>query len=492
MTDEERKELETIRHLLDRGGAEEAFHRLKSVMENASEELRARDMWQVHELFGACFHDFGDPEGAAQAYFRAAQEDRFLRSQRQHISSYLFALHYLPGISDEEMARQNFAYGALYREEYPFSPKGPIRGKIRVGYLSPSFSEQSTARFYETMLTEYDREQFQVYCYGLSTSEDAFSNGLREGVDGWREFSEDRLEEVPACIRQDEIDILFDLGGHSEGGRTLMVMAGHPAPVQISGIGWIDTTGLPAMDYFLTDGDLVPSGYGESSFCEKLLRLSRAFCWKPTEKMRRILRGTRKKGSPPRLGVFNNFMKVTEDMLHLWRSILEELPGATLVLQDTCRHPARQKRMEERVQEAGLWGRTEIRLSSPNYLEQLANVDLLLDTYPYTGGGMTAVALYLGTPVITLAGTRHGSRFGKSLLYGAGLPQLVANNSKEYVAKSVELAGDEEWLECLHLGLRQQLEDSALMDGKGYMRELEKAYRGLVHRTENNWTKDAE
>ena len=287
MLEREAAELKRIRQYLDAGQTEEAFCLLKQLKENASEELQKSDMWQVHELFGACFHDFGDAEGAAQAYLQAARSDRFLRSQRQHFSGYLFALHYLPQIPDEEMARQNLACGSLYRDVTPFPLRGEGRqGKIRVGYLAPSFSEQAAARFYEVMLMEYDRAAFEVFCYSMAPSEDAFAEAARKQAEGWRVLPELEPEKAARIIHQDGIDILVDLGGHSEGGMTLAVMAYHPAKVQVSGIGWMDTTGLPAMDYLLADGHLVPEGCHEEYFSERLLRLDYAFCWRPTGEMR--------------------------------------------------------------------------------------------------------------------------------------------------------------------------------------------------------------
>ena len=478
MTERERTTLDRIRRHLDAGEVREAFAMLKELKDHASEELRERDMWRVHELFGACFHDLGDPEGAAQAYLQAAQSDRFLRSQRQHFSSYLFALHYLPSISPEEMAWQNLTYGSLYRDQEPLPLKAvERRGRRRLGYLAPSFSEQASARFYETMLTTYDRECFEVFCYSMETVEDAFAKTLGEQVDGWRLLSQEDLEGAASIIREDGVDILFDLGGHSEGGVTLMVMAYHPGRVQVSGIGWLDTTGLPAMDYLLADDVL--AAY-EGLFSERILRLPHAFCWKPTTALESLRREPRKKGSPIRLGCFNNFMKVTEEMLRLWGTILDELPGATLLLQDVTTHPARQEEMRRRLGEAGLSGRAEVRCASPGYLRQLQEIDIALDTYPYTGGGMTAAALYMGTPVVALEGDRYGSRFGACLLRSAELPELIAGSPEEYAAKAVALAGDEDRLASLQMSLRQRMEASPLMDGEGYMRSLEAAYRRIL------------
>lgn len=482
MLDRERNLLDRAGCLLEAGRTEEALGLLKTLKERPSAELEERDMWQVHELFGACFHDMGDAEGAAQAYVQAARCDRFLRSQRQHFSSYLFALHYLSGISDKEMAEQNLSYGGLYRDVEPLPLRKAERpgGKVRVGYLAPSFSEQAAMRFYEIMLTGYDRKRFEVCCYGLEPSGARAGKKLQAHVGGWKELSGMGVEEAASLIQRDGVDILFDLGGHSEGGMTLMIMAYHPARVQVSGIGWMDTTGLPAMDYLLADEALVPGDFAGAYFSEKLLFLPHAFCWQPTEEMRNTRGSPRKKGGPLRLGCFNNFMKVTETALCVWRDILEELPGAVLVLQDVFSHPARQREMERRIQAAGLAGRVELHPASPGYLDQLAETDVILDTFPYNGGGMTAAALYMGTPVVTLAGSRYGSRFGAAILRSAGLPELIAETGEEYVRKAVELASDAEGLRAYHRNLRRKMEASPLMDGRRYMEALEREYLRLV------------
>ncbi len=480
MRGEDETALRAARQMLLRGRAREAFESLKELLHGADQEFLARESWRVHELIGACFHDMADAEGAAQAYFRAAQSDRYLRSQREHFSNYLFILHYLPEISHEVLMEQHLVYHSLYRDAEPLPPCGPRRHrKLRVGYLAPDVLEQAAARFYEPMLTLWDRSAFEVFCYSLSGRSDAFTERVREAVTAYREVPEISAGEVAEFIRQDEIDILFDLGGHSAGGATLPVMNCCAAPVQLSGIGYFDTTGLSEIDAFLTDGILAPAG-AERDFAEGLLRLSSAFAFVPSDAMRKVERLPREKGKPLTLGCFNNFMKLNREVLGCFGEILRAMPEARLILQDTTRIPLRLECLSERMEALGVpMERVELRLGSDDYLEEYREIDIMLDPWPYPGGAMTATALYMGVPVVTMAGDRHGSRFGMSLLTAAGMPQLIAESRQDYVYRVCSLAAKMRDLEDLQGSLRRRLEESRLLDAKGWMRELEREYLRL-------------
>lgn len=471
--------LRKIKKLLASGESDEAFALLRELKANMSDEEAARDIWRVHELFGACFHDFGDAEGAAAAYFNAAESDRFLSAQRQHFSNYLFALHYLPNVSNEELAAQHFAYEKFYDGEKTFAPREKTGAKIRVGCLAPNFCEQAAARFYEVLLTHENADEFEVFCYALDDDEDDFSRRMKKSVSAWcilPHAPRDAAEKIYA----DKIDVLFDLAGHSAGGRTLMITAQRPARVQLCGIGYFDTTGLRAVDFMLGDDVLFRAG-DESCFAEKPLCLRHAFCFLPTEKLRRFSRRPRKKNAPVVFASFNNFMKITDETLALWRDILAATPDARLVLQDTTPLPARKREMLKRVSAAGFSPeRVEVRLARENFVEDYNEIDIILDTFPYNGGAMTAAAIYSGVPVVTLAGKRYGARFGASILKSANLSELVAETADEYAAKAIALAGDEARLSAMQLSLRETVEASPLTDLSAYMKDIEAACKKIL------------
>ena len=253
----------------------------------------------------------------------------------------------------------------------------------------------------------------------------------------------------------------------------------------MTAIGYMATTGLRAVDYFLSDIYCSPWDMGARGFSEKVLRMPHShLCYAP------VLRDMPKSGGEApfvkngciTFGSFNNFTKVSDDMLALWRGVLERMKGARLVVKSKiCSIAAGRKIVKERLQRFGIpLAQVELRPYSPDYLEQYADIDIALDTFPYTGGVTTCEALYMGVPVITKAGGTHGSRFSTSILENAGLSQLVARGDMEYVRKAVELADSPDILRRLHRDLRAHVEASPLMDAKGYMKDLEDIYREIA------------
>lgn len=426
--------------LLEDGRAEAALERLKKILPTVD----PIDRWRVHELIGAAFYDLADPDGAAQAYFNAAQCDRYLRAQRQHYSNYLFALHYLPHVDADDLAAEHFLYNELFRDVEPVERSANRRSKIAVGYLAPHFSEGAAARFYESLLNLYDRKKFTVRCFTPSDEE---------------------------ALATADLDILFDLGGHSEGGATLPLMARRFAPIQITGLGWIDTTGLTAIDYILTDEFLTPRG-AEKFFTEKFLFVPHALTFTPTVGMsprRSIAR------EEITFGCFNNFMKITDDYLKCAAEILSRVPNSRLILQDTTRIESRRRRMIDRIKKFLPIERVDVRLGRDAYLDDYADVNIMLDTFPYNGGAMTATALCMGVPVLSVAGDRYGSRFGADILRAAGLDELIVDDQKNFVERAIELAADP-------IDVSDRLKGSALLDTRRFVRAVEEKFIDVVER----------
>ncbi len=452
--------------LLQRGKTQQAREKLDALRGQVPQE----EEWRLHELYGAVFHDLADPEGAAAAYSNAAQCDKYLRSQREHFSSYLFALHYLPGLSAEDLAQQHKFYQELYREEecLPARKVAP-HSRLRIGFIASDFCDSAAARFYEALVTGLDVRYASTYLYALEDEEDSFTHRLQGSGLVYRCLAGKNLVEMAQAVRWDEIDILVDLSGHTAGGLPLMVLAKKPAPVQLSAVGYFDTTGLAAVDALLTDDILDPSGQDVAYFREELIRLPQAFCFTPSDAMQKSRRQKRGENMPLTFGSFQNAMKINSDVLALWREILELLPGARLVVQDTTRLPERRQALEKRLEKAGLpMERTEVRLGTDNYLANYAEIDIMLDTFPYNGGAMTATALYMGVPVITLRGSHHSARFGASLLTAAGYREWIADNPRDYVKIALQLAADRAFLAATQENLRGEMEHSPLCDRETY------------------------
>lgn len=352
---------------------------------------------------------------------------------------------------------------------------------MRIGYISADFRQQVMFYFYYQLLASYDRQNFEVICYSLG-QEDNFTRHLRTLVDAWQDVSSVKTyEEIAALIYGDKIDILVDLGGHAANSG-LPILAYKPAPVQISGLGYVDTTGLPQVDYFLTDVNVDPVGENDGVFIEKLLRLPHSqFCFTgrsdvpPTQNA-----PCREKGFVT-FASFNQYVKITDEMLKTWLKILQRVENSRLLLKaQVFVSTTATIEVKKRLQNMGYdMERVDFVPTTDPYMQEYLNVDIALDPYPYPGGGTTCDALYMGVPVISLYGKRHGTRFGYSLLKNVGLEELAVQTPEEYIEKAVALANDWELLNALHNNLRKMMLESPLMDEKIYLRDIEHSYQEI-------------
>ena len=430
--------MELAKKFLDEFKPTEALARLKEILPTSAEK------WRVHEMIGACFHDLCDADGAAQAYFNAACTDKFLRSQRAHFSNYLFALHYLPQLDAENLIHALKIYNSLYRDAQTFPPKNFPSKKVSVAYLSPNFCDSSAARFFEALLTDYDREKFSVTAWSLSKEEDAFTKKIRRNVDGFFDISELSFFDAAEKIRG--TDFLIDLGGHTEGGSTLQIASYRPARVQICGIGYFDSTGADFIDFFIGDGFLTAH---DEIFSEKILKLNKTFAFRPNSRMIREKKAL--KTFPHKnftFGSLNNFMKLSDDYLSAVKTILDAIPDAKIIFRDTTPLKSRQKVLIKRLNSFGIKN-FDVRRGSDDFFTDYSEIDLILDTFPYPGGMMTALALYMGVPVLNFCGKLPHTRTGADILRISGVEELIVHDFDAYIKKSVDLAKNRSKLAAL-------------------------------------------
>lgn len=422
----------------------------------------------------------GNLQQAAEGY-RLAAELYAAEDYRERAGVYGSYLMILTGM-DIPLAEFQQAL-AGYNEIFPFIGRSPQKvwqgaAKIRIGYISPDFRQHVMYGFYYYMLFDYNRELFHVTCYSLSEVQDAYTRSIQDVVDGWRLAASLSLDELADVIRQDNIDILVDLAGHSTGSG-LPVFALRPAPVQISGLGWMESTGFAATDYLLTDKYLDGEAEGYHSYlCEKPLFLSSQFCYRAADGLTDAGPAPCLKNGYITFGSFNSYHKITDAMVAVWSRILQQVPESRLLLKcQVFLDESMQHEMAERFAEHGIesW-RLLLEPTSSDYMQRYLAVDIALDTYPYTGGGTTLDALYMGVPVVSRYGRRRGSRFGLSILANAGIPWLAVSDVPNYIELSVSLAKDRNLLNDLHLGLRYLLMRSDVMNGRKYMGELERKY----------------
>jgi predicted O-linked N-acetylglucosamine transferase (SPINDLY family) len=301
-------------------------------------------------------------------------------------------------------------------------------------------------------------------------------------ADHWHSLTGLADAQAADLIRHHQIDILVDLSGHASHNR-LPLFARKPAPVQVTFLGYPNSTGLATMDYRLTDACADPPGLTESLHTEQLFRLPKcAWCYQPAANPPVRPRSE----GPITFGCFNYFAKINTPMLLLWARILHLVPRSRLLLKAGAFGSEKtQQRLRQFLDEAGIGAeRLELdgyKRAHDDHLALYQQLDVALDTFPYHGTKTTCEALWMGVPVVTLAGKTHASRVGVSLLNNLGLPELVADTTEEYVRLAVELAGDLPRLSHLRHTLRQRMEVSPLMDAPRFAQDIETAYRSMWH-----------
>lgn len=360
------------------------------------------------------------------------------------------------------------------------------KAKRKIGYLSVSFRENIVTYFDIQLFAGYDRDKYEVYLFSVGDVEnkDAVTEQLQGLVDGYFDLWGMGYAEAAQLIKAQDIDILFDLDGHTSGGRTLILCNFKPAPIIICGIGWFNTTGLKQIDYFLTDNYCCPPGIGDEDFNEELIRLPHThFCYTPPERALEA-DGSYQVHDNIVFGSFNNFKKLSPEVFDVWVQIIRQVPGAKLLLKfDNGLECESGQRVFRMAKTAGFTDeQLEFRAADRTYLSEYRDMDIALDPFPYPGGGTTCEALYMGVPVITLIGNRHGARFGYSLLSNMGLGELTAKTKADYINIAVALASDKELLQALRGQIRRMMQQSPLMNGRQYVAEMEAAYEKIWHK----------
>jgi protein O-GlcNAc transferase len=399
-------------------------------------------------------------------------------------STYIMALHSSDRIGPEEIAATVRRWGARFalqhRELAPAPRPDPeVSEKLRVGFVSGDFRMHSVAHFLEPLISARDRDGFAYVLYANSDEQDSVAERLRSCSDGWRSVLPLSDDALIKAIREDRIDILVDLSGHTAFNR-LSVFARRAAPVQVSYLGYPDSTGLPTMDFRITDATTDPAPIADTWHTERLLRLPNSqWCFRPYGR-------SAEPGPLPAsgngfvtFGSFNQLSKISDAMLPCWAEILVNSPNSRLRL-TRIRSP---QRAAEMIAMLGNLGVSPDRIDcvpnrdDPPHGSQFSGVDIALDPYPYNGVTTTCEALYFGIPVISLHGRNCVSRSGLSLLGSLGLSELVAATPRQYVQIALALAGDQARLERLRNSLRSRFDQSPLRDERGFAAQFEDQLR---------------
>ena len=366
------------------------------------------------------------------------------------------------------------------------------RRRLRVGYVSPDFRQHAVSQFFEPLLRSHDRSRFEIFCYATHASQqnDETTLRLRTMSENWHTVgSVDDLELVN-LIKKNGIDILVDLAGHTAAGR-LKMFTYRPAPVQVTYLGYFAGTGLEAMDYWISDEILHPLDTSERA-TEQIYRLPRCWvCYKPLDNGP-LVSSRPNDNRQVVFGSFNNISKLLPPVIEAWSEILSKVPGSQLLLMDKLMADEKTRHyMLEKFARYGISSdRLIIELGKPvnEYLSTYAKVDVVLDPFPRTGGTTTADALWMGVPVLTLAGSRYVERISASKLTALGLENLITHTVEDYINLAVILANDTDFRQKLRASLRDTMMQSPLCDGRGLAHVIESAYLDMWERRTRNVT----
>jgi predicted O-linked N-acetylglucosamine transferase (SPINDLY family) len=403
-------------------------------------------------------------------------------------ASLLTLLNGLPGAQPAEIFREHVLWDerharSLRQGAAPHTnSKDPDR-RLRIGYVSGDFFSHSVAYFIEPLLAAHDRDRVELFAYADVARPDAVTQRLRGHVSNWRDITGSSNQQLADRVRGDAIDILVDLGGHTAGNR-LLAFARKPAPVQVTYLGYPNTTGMSAMDYRLTDAHADPPG-AEALHSEKLVRLPDTFlCYRPPEDAPPVAAPPAAANGFVTFGSFNAASKINDPLLDLWARVLAAVPASRLLLKAKyLSAEVNRTRVRAAMAARGIdAGRVEMLPPTAGVAEHLAlygRMDVALDSFPYHGTTTTCEALWMGVPVVTLAGDRHASRVGVSLLTTVGLAECIAATEAEYVARAAALARDLPKLADLRARMRDCVRTSALCDAPRFARHVEAAYREM-------------
>ncbi len=431
-----------------------------------------------------------------QAEARKSGEMAIADSSRDcsfYYSNYLFNAHYLDQLTKQELFDlhcgwdQRFGSAVHTRGDPHPHDRDPER-RLRIGYISPDFRRHSVAYFSGPIIDRHDRSQFEVYCYYTGLKEDSVSRNFAEITDHWHSVAGLSRNELEELILSHRIDILVDLAGHT-GNNALQIMARKLAPVQVTYLGYPNTTGLKAIDWRLTDIHADPPDRDVDQMSEIPWRLRRSFLlFREADKMPDAASLPMETAGHFTIGSFNNISKAGPRSAEAWQTVLDAVPGSRLLLKARSLSGTRTRAVV--ADRLASWGLDMARVDIVAYagtlvehLETYGRVDVAVDTTPYNGTTTTLEAAWMGVPTLTLRGKRHCARVGTSIMTNLGLAdRFVAEDLPDLAAKARALAADPAGLAVLRKGLRRRVQDSPLQDETGFMMELEAAYREMWRR----------
>ncbi len=464
--------------LREAGRIEESLVHLRRAI-----EIRP-DYGAAHNNLGAVLHEFGELDEAKDAFARALEADPDFTDSYGNL---LFVANYHPDLAAEEIFAEYKRWDALLAR--PLAPaaishanrRDPEK-RLRVGYVSPDFRAHACLLFFEPLLVNHDRTAVETVAYADVPRPDSATERLMGLFGTWRDTVGMTDAELADTIRNDGIDILVELAGHTRGNR-LLAFARKPSPIQVSWLGYGYTSGLSTMDYFLADADFVPEG-AENLFSETVWRLPRStFVFRPPPTAPDVGPLPAASNGFVTFGYFSRPVRVNHRVIKAWAGILQGVPGSRLLLNNVpFLDPAMRDSVLGRFAQHGVGeDRLVLMNESPPWPTYNA-IDIALDPFPHNAGTTTFEALWMGVPVLTLAARPSVGRLGTTILNRLELNEWVAHSEEDYVERARRLAYDTEGLGRLRASLRPRMEASPLRDEAGFARDVEEAFREMWRR----------
>ncbi|KAH6835880.1 Tetratricopeptide repeat superfamily protein [Perilla frutescens var. hirtella] len=446
---------------------------------------------EAYNNLGVLYRDAGNISLAVEAYEQCLKIDPDSRNAGQNR---LLAMNYINDGMDDKLYEAHRDWGRRFMRLFPQytswdNSKDPERPLV-IGYVSPDYFTHSVSYFIESPLIYHDYTTYKVVVYSAVVKADAKTNRFRDRClkngGTWRDIYGIDEKKVSSMVREDKVDILVELTGHTANNK-LGMMACRPAPVQVTWIGYPNTTGLPTIDYRITDALADPPDT-KQKHVEELVRLPDSFlCYTPSPEAGPVSPTPALSNGFVTFGSFNNLAKITPKVLQVWARILCGVPNSRLIVKckPFCCESVRQQFLSA-LEKLGLESlRVDLLpliLLNHDHMQAYSLMDISLDTFPYAGTTTTCESLYMGVPCVTMGGLVHAHNVGVSLLKTVGLNNLVAKNEDEYVDLAIQLASDITALANLRMRLRDLMIKSPLCDGSKFAQGLESAYRNMWHR----------
>jgi len=441
------------------------------------------DYPDAHNNLGNIYKDLGWFD---KSYASSREAIRQRPDYASSHSNLVMTLNYDPRCTQEQIAAEHWVWYEQQAAKLPRptsyrNSRDPER-PIRIGYISPDYRQHPVADFLSPILENHDRQQYPTVLYSNSGASDQRTQYVRSLVEGWRVVLGRTDYEIAAQVQADEIDILVDLTGHTAHNR-LVTFGLKPAPVQVTYLGYPTGTGLPTMDYLLTDA-IVDRPEDEACYVEKLVRLDGCFsCWRPWESVPEPSPSPAARNGYVTFGSAHAIMKLNPLVLKLWADLLKAVPSSKLLLaRTTLRGPTRDQVVNELAKYGIGEDRLDIRaqwMTPAGHWEVYRDIDISLDVFPWCGHTTACESLWMGVPIVTLEGNRHAGRMVASVLTAVGLTDWIARSPDEYLRIALGKASNIGELASLRERLRGQMAASPLCDGRSFTTRLETVYRQM-------------